>query len=64
MNHWKEEYKDEAVAIASAMVEESGRRWLAGQMRQRKAGNRIETRIAMLALMVARGDVKLQKPYY
>jgi len=63
MNRWKKEYEHEAVAIAAAMVEESGRHWLAGQMRRHKAGNRIETRIAMRALMVARGDIQLKKPY-
>jgi hypothetical protein len=57
MKHWKKEYAQEALEIAAAMVEESGRRWLADQMRRHKAGDRFETRLAMRALMVARGDI-------
>jgi hypothetical protein len=51
MNHWKKEYEYEALAIAAAE-------------RRRRAGNRIETRIVIRALMVARGDIELKKPNY
>lgn len=64
MTDWKTGYASEAVAISADIVEESGHHWLANQMSSGTAGNRIETQIAMRALMVARGDLELKMPYF
>lgn len=65
MDIWNKEYYLEAAAIAAAIVERDGYFWLADQIRRGKIGRRRwEVQIAMAALMIARGEHELPKPYH
>lgn len=64
MEPWNKEYAFEARAIAAAVIEEQGHRWLADQIRKGAQPGRMEVRIAMRALMVARGELELKRPYF
>jgi hypothetical protein len=63
MEPWNKAYVLEATAIAASVIEEQGQRWLADQVRRGRQPRRPEIRIAMRALMVARGDLELKRPY-
>jgi hypothetical protein len=59
---WNEAYVSEAGEIAATVVDQDGRYWLADQIRTGKQPRRQEVRVAMLALMVARGEYNLKRP--
>lgn len=59
---WNSAYAREAKEIAALILEADGYRWTADQVRRAKQPNRQEVRVAMLALMVARGEYKLRRP--
>ena len=58
MDAWNEDYKYEARYIAAKIVAGDGYHWLAGQIRQGTHPRRREVRIAMAALMLARGELE------
>jgi hypothetical protein len=64
VEYWNKAYASEATAIAAAVIEEQGQRWLADQVRRGRQPKRPEIRIAMRALMVARGELELARPYF
>lgn len=61
MENLNRKYRQEAQEIAAHLIDSDGYHWLAGQIRKGLQPQRREVRIAMLALMVARGEFKM--PY-
>lgn len=58
---WNDAYRREAKEIAAAIMEADGYRWTADQIRRGNQPKRQEVRVAMLALMVARGEYKIER---
>ena len=56
MDVWNDAYKHEARRVAASIIEADGYHWLADQVRKGNQPRRREVRIAMAALMVARGE--------
>ncbi|OWQ98364.1 hypothetical protein CDQ91_07675 [Sphingopyxis witflariensis] len=61
MEAWNEAYRREAEEIAASLLEADGFPWGAEQVRAGKRSQSRDVRIAMLALMVARGEVRIKR---
>lgn len=59
---WTPAYRFEAREIAAQVLGKFGQNWTAEQVRDGKQPMRREVQVAMMALMVARGEYDLRRP--
>lgn len=64
MKAWNDQYRHQAQVIAASIVGKRGHEWTASEIERGRRNSGVEVEIAMLALMVARGELELPKTSY